>query len=146
VKISAKTRYGLAALVYMADNAALKDTVTIAYLSEALDISKIYLEQVFSLLKRGGIVTSIKGSQGGYRLSRRADMISIYDVFTATETLLLENTEDTVRKSNENIEKAMKEAVFDVLDEAIRTALKKISLGDILNRTGSSDSYMYFGL
>jgi len=148
LKISAKTRYGLAALVFMAKNAS-KGTVTVACLSETLDISKIYLEQVFSLLKRGDIVASTKGSQGGYRLSRGADAITVYDVFAATETLLLEKTEETVKnnsKNSENIEKVLHEAVFDVLDGSIRDTLKKITLDDIVGKTNDSDSYMYFGL
>ena len=52
MKISAKGRYGLAAMTYLARNYASGSPVTIVSISEKLGISKIYLEQVFSLLKR----------------------------------------------------------------------------------------------
>ena len=70
MKISAKGRYGLAAMTYLARSYAAGAPVTIISISEKLGISKIYLEQVFSLLKRARLVNSIKGSQGGYQLSR----------------------------------------------------------------------------
>ena len=70
MKISAKGRYGLAAMTYLARNYASGSPITIISISEKLGISKIYLEQVFSLLKRARLVNSIKGSQGGYQLAR----------------------------------------------------------------------------
>ena len=58
MRISSKCRYGMAAMISI----ALSDVecVTIISISEKLGISKIYLEQVFSLLKRAGLVNSIK--------------------------------------------------------------------------------------
>ena len=61
MKISAKGRYGLAAMTYLARNYASGAPITIISISEKLGISKIYLEQVFSLLKRANLVNSIKG-------------------------------------------------------------------------------------
>jgi len=65
VRISAKTRYGIAALIHLAQNSTEDRLVPILSISEALGISKIYLEQVFSLLKRGDIVVSVKGPRVG---------------------------------------------------------------------------------
>ena len=80
MKISAKGRYGLAAMTYLARNYASGSPVTIVSISEKLGISKIYLEQVFSLLKRARLVNSIKGSQGGYQLSRAPREITIHEL------------------------------------------------------------------
>ena len=60
MKISAKGRYGLAAMTYLARNYEAGTPITIISISEKLGISKIYLEQVFSLLKRARLVNSIK--------------------------------------------------------------------------------------
>ncbi len=65
VRISAKGRYGLIAVIYMAQLHQNGEYITIVKISEALGLSKIYLEQTFSLSKRTEIVTSIKGAQGG---------------------------------------------------------------------------------
>ena len=90
MRISAKGRYGLAAMAYLAHSYNNGAPVTIIRISEKLGISKIYLEQVFSLLKRAGLVHSLKGSQGGYQLSRRPGEISAYDILSAIELGLLE--------------------------------------------------------
>ena len=90
MKISAKGRYGLAAMTYLARNYASGSPVTIVSISEKLGISKIYLEQVFSLLKRARLVNSIKGSQGGYQLSRAPREITPYDILSSIELSLME--------------------------------------------------------
>ena len=143
MKISAKSRYALAALIYMARNCKANETITVLSLSEKLGISKIYLEQVFSLLRRGNVVTSTKGAQGGYRLSRSPGEITARDVFAAIETSLFEKTEPTVPKTNDGIELAMNEAVFDVLDVALSDVLSAISLEEIVAKM-PKDEYMYY--
>lgn len=89
MKISAKARYGLAAIITMAKKSDEEECITVLSLSEDLKISKIYLEQVFSQLKRGEIVTSTKGSRGGYSLSRPASEITVYDLLVTIENSLL---------------------------------------------------------
>ena len=92
MKISAKGRYGLAAMTCLAQNFASGSPITIISISEKLGISKIYLEQVFSLLKRAQLVNSIKGSQGGYQLSREPREISAYDILSSIELSLMESS------------------------------------------------------
>ena len=77
MKFSSKGRYAIAALVYMAQKNGNEEQITILAISQALGISKIYLEQVFSMLKRADIVTSIKGAQGGYRLTNPPEEITV---------------------------------------------------------------------
>lgn len=153
MRISAKARYGLAAVISMAykslnvEHNGQNECITIISLSEKLGISKIYLEQVFSLLKRGGIVNSTKGSQGGYTLTRPAKEITVFDVLYSIETSLFEKTEDTVSKNNEGIERVMQEMVFDMLNVSIRDFLTKISLEDItsqIDKNKDDGNYMYY--
>jgi Rrf2 family protein len=106
--------------------------ITVISISEKLGISKIYLEQVFSLLKRGGLVTSIKGAQGGYQLTRMPRQITVLDVLFAVEISLFERAEKTVSEKAPEIETAMQLSAFHVLDEAIKSALKKITLYDLI--------------
>ena len=68
MRISAKGRYALAAAISMARQYGTGEHITAISISEKLGISKIYLEQVFSLLKRAGLVNTVKGAQGGYAL------------------------------------------------------------------------------
>lgn len=101
-------------------------------ISAKLGISKIYLEQIFALLKKAGIVNSVKGAQGGYILSRSPDKITAYDILYATETSLFEPTEDTVKESAPEIEISIKKMVFDSVDDMIVEKLKGITLEDLL--------------
>jgi len=128
VRISAKGRYALAAMIRMAQQYQSGESITLASISERLGISKIYLEQVFSLLKRAELVTSVKGAQGGYQLARPPRQISALDVLTAVETTLFDQTEDTVPEKAPEIEAALCADVFGPLDEAAAQALGKVSI------------------
>ena len=142
MKISSKARYGLAALASMAKHEGVDKVVAVVTLSDRLGISKIYLEQVFSILKRGGFVISVKGSSGGYHLAKPPKEISVYDIFSTIETAMFEKTEATVAKSDEYLEHSINENVYNQLDKKIRETLANVSLEDIINNAG--DGYMYY--
>ena len=131
MRISAKGRYALAAMVSMTENYSNGEYITVISISEKLGISKIYLEQVFSLLKRGGIVNSIKGAQGGYQLARMPGQITVMDVLSAVELSLFERTEKTVPEKAPEIEEAMRASAFEKLDEAVKKTLGAVTLSDL---------------
>jgi len=147
LRISAKTRYGIAALIHLAQNSGEDRLVPILSISEALDISKIYLEQVFSLLKRGEIVVSVKGAQGGYQLSKPANEITMLEIFKSIEQTLFEKAEDTVAAKGQEIEKAMRELIFERIDDAIESSLEGITLLDLVHeakKNKSTNDFMFF--
>lgn len=147
MRISAKGRYALAAMIDIARNAKADDCITVISIAERLGISKIYLEQVFSLLKKGGLVHSVKGAQGGYQLARTPQHISAYDVLSEVEYSLFENTGETVAKEAPEIDTAMKTLVFDGLDAAAENALKLVTLDDLVSESEKNNlggSYMFY--
>ena len=132
MRISAKGRYALASVIHMAQQQHSGESITLISISERLGISKIYLEQVFSLLKRGELVTSVKGAQGGYLLSAAPGQITVLDVLTAVETGLFDKTEDTVAEKALEIEFAMRECAFQALDDAVSASLSQVTLEDLV--------------
>lgn len=132
MRISAKGRYALAAVINLAQQYDSGECITVISISERLGISKIYLEQVFSMLKRGDIVKSVKGAQGGYQLDRMPAQITVLDVLSAVETSLFETAEDTVQENAPEIEAAMRLSVFDVLDRSVSDVLSGITLEDLV--------------
>lgn len=133
MRISSKGRYALAAVANMAQRYDTREYTTIINISRELGISKIYLEQVFSLLKRGGIVTSTKGAQGGYLLSRKPGQITVFEVLSSVEDSLFERTQETVPEKAADVENALRIAVFDPLDRAVSGTLQELTLSDLVN-------------
>lgn len=135
MRISAKGRYALAAVINMAQQYSNGEYITVISISEKLGISKIYLEQVFSMLKRGGVVKSVKGAQGGYQLVRPPAQITVLDVLSAVETSLFETVEGTVDEKAPDIEAAMRSCVFEVMDKSINETLEQITLDNLVTET-----------
>lgn len=147
MRISAKGRYGLAAMVYMAQLDHTGEYITLIRIAEALDISKIYLEQVFSLLKRAEVVTSVKGAQGGYKLINSPKETTVFDVLVGIEMALFEETEETVATKVPALEAALQKTVFKVLSEDIERSLKKVTLHDLVLETEKQrdhDNFMFY--
>ncbi|MDR1942169.1 MAG: Rrf2 family transcriptional regulator [Endomicrobium sp.] len=147
MRISAKARYGLAAMISIAQKYNTGEITTVISLSEKLKISKIYLEQVFSLLKRADLVNSTKGSQGGYQLAAAPKEITAFDILSSIEAALFEKTSETISQKNHAIEKTMQDTVFKKLDENVENTLKSITLAELVNETeknSSEDGYMFY--
>lgn len=84
MKLSTKGRYAMVALVDLA--LAKEDAlISLAEISERQDISLPYLEQLFVQLRRAGLVLSVRGPGGGYRLSRPASEIRVSEILTAVD-------------------------------------------------------------
>lgn len=84
MKISTKGRYALEAIVDLAINSS-DGHESLKNIAERRGFSENYLEQIFVLLRKNNIVESIRGAQGGYRLSRDASKITAGDIIRATE-------------------------------------------------------------
>ena len=147
MRISSKGRYGLAAMISMAQNYANDECITIVSISEKLGISKIYLEQVFSLLKRAELVIAAKGAQGGYKLSKPPQTINAYQILRALEQSLFEKTDESVAKQANEIEQAMQTFVFAQIDTSVSSSLEKITLYDLVGeveKQKQSSGFMFY--
>jgi Rrf2 family iron-sulfur cluster assembly transcriptional regulator len=84
MRLTTKGRFAVTAMLDIALYEADKP-VTLAGISERQDISLSYLEQLFSRLRRQGLVTSVRGPGGGYRLALPQDQISVSDIISAVD-------------------------------------------------------------
>ena len=82
--ISTKGRYALKAVfeIAISDSTA---PLPLSVISERTDLSELYLEQIFSVLKKKGVVKSLRGSQGGYFLTKEPKDISVGEIIKALE-------------------------------------------------------------
>lgn len=84
MKLSTKGRYAMVALtdLALADEGTL---LSLAEISRRQDISLPYLEQLFVKLRRAGLVESVRGPGGGYRLARAASAIRVSEILEAVD-------------------------------------------------------------
>lgn len=134
MKISTKARYGLRALIDLAVYST-GEQVPLAYIATREELSVNYLEQVFSLLKKAGLVRSVKGSQGGYILTRRPDEITVGEVIRAIEGEI-SIVEDDLPVGNsllyDNLQQCLKERVWEPINESICHVIDGITLDDLV--------------
>lgn len=84
MRLGAKGRYAVTALVDIAAQGAGR-TVPLADIAARQGISVAFLEQIFARLRRAGLVVSIRGPGGGYRLARPPALVALSDVINAVE-------------------------------------------------------------
>ena len=98
-------------------------------------ISILYLEQIFLKLKKNNIVKSIRGTRGGYILSKDADKIKISEIFNAVdEKIKTVNCNKHSKKScNGNSAKCITHNLWDELEIYINNFFEKKNLNDLIN-------------
>ncbi len=132
MKLTTKGRYAVTAMIDLAlhDEAG---PVSLAEVSRRQDISLSYLEQLFSSLRKQGLVESIRGPGGGYRLGRAASGIRIADVIEAVH----ENVDTTACGGAHNCrgaQECLTHELWHELSEKIREYLSGVTLGDLTQR------------
>ncbi|MDR0974779.1 MAG: Rrf2 family transcriptional regulator [Ruminococcus sp.] len=145
MRISAKCRYGIAAL-FMLPPFDGNSLTSIFMVSEELNISKIYLEQVFGKLKHAGIITSVKGSAGGYKLAKDAALINLAEVVNALDDSIAESSYETVRERAPEIDAVITENLTS-LDSVIQKTLSEISLESMKKQANDKkfgQAYMFY--
>ena len=84
MQISTKVRYGMRAMLEIALQDEGKPVVT-ALIAKNQNLSKKYLEALLTVLKTTNFIRSIRGSKGGYVLTRSPEAITLEDIFIALE-------------------------------------------------------------
>jgi len=84
MKLTTKGRYAVTAMMDLALHAKL-DHIALVDIAERQDISLAYLEQLFRCLRKGGLVESVRGAKGGYKLAKSDAEISLADILIAAE-------------------------------------------------------------
>ena len=84
MQLSTKGRYAVMAMTDLAGQGTDR-AVSLAAIAARQQISRPYLEQLFARLRRGGLVSAVRGPGGGYRLARPANELSIAEVVKAVD-------------------------------------------------------------
>ena len=133
MKLSTKGRYGLRAMIDLAQYSE-NDAVSINSIAARQNISEGYLEQLVSLLKKAGLVSSKRGAGGGYVLSRPAEEISAGDILRALEGSL-EPVECPGLKNEEGCESSdacVTKYVWQRINDSINDTVDHIMLDQLV--------------
>lgn len=134
MRLTTKGRYAVTAMLDLALH--YKDgPITLADISQRQGISLSYLEQLFSKLRKNGLVDSTRGPGGGYRLSRNANDIAVADVITAVDEKL-ETTRCGGLGNCQNDKQCLTHELWTELSDRIHDFLLGISLGQLVEREG----------
>ena len=132
MRLTTKGRYAVTAMLDLALNET-RGPIRLAAISECQGISLSYLEQLFANLRREGLVRSVRGPGGGYRLKRDAGEICVADVISAVN----EDTDATRCGGKGDCQEGdtcLTHHLWMDLSDRIRDFLADITLADLVSR------------
>ena len=133
MKLTSKGRYAVMAL---ADIAKFDKNIPVSLRDISLrqSISLLYLEQIFSKLKKHNIVQSIRGVNGGYILSKSPDQIKLSNIFYAVqeEVKTVQCKKESKKGCNGKSYKCITHNLWDELENHIQTFFNKKNLEDLI--------------
>ena len=133
MKLNTRGRYAVMALADMA-SFNTQNPVSLRDISLRQNISLVYLEQIFSKLKKSNIVKSIRGTNGGYILTRDPEKIKLSNIFLAVDEKVktVQLKKESKKGCNGKLTKCITHYLWDDLEMHINDFFDKKNLGDLL--------------
>ncbi len=147
MKVSTKGRYGLRAIVDLAAHES-EGQVSLKSVAERQKLSENYLEQLFSSLKKSGLVKSIRGAQGGYLLAKPADKITVGDILRSLEGTLcpVECIDPDLPTSCDRADVCVTADVWARIRDKINEVVDSITLANLVSdlENKTNNDYIYY--
>ena len=119
MKISTKGTYAVQVMLDLAMHNT-GENINVKKIAERQDISEKYLEQIIAVLNKAGFVKSIRGAQGGYRLTKSPSEYTVGDILRVTEGSL-----EPVSPADSSL------SIWKKLSEAINETADSVTLQDL---------------
>jgi Rrf2 family iron-sulfur cluster assembly transcriptional regulator len=132
MRLTTKGRYAVTAMLDLAIRAREKP-VSLADISQRQGISLSYLEQLFAKLRKHGLVSSVRGPGGGYRLSRDAKELFVAEIIDAVNESV-DATNCQGEGDCQDGDQCLTHVLWEDLSEKIHEFLLGISLGSLVER------------
>ncbi|MDG2171236.1 MAG: Rrf2 family transcriptional regulator [Gammaproteobacteria bacterium] len=136
MRLTTKSRYAVTAMLDIAyyDRG---NPISLPEIAERQGISLSYLEQLFSRLKKSGLVESIKGPGGGYKLSKNANDIVISEVIKAVDESV-ETTACNGKANCHNNQQCLSHNLWEDLGAEINNFLSDVTLQQVILKNNSN--------
>ncbi|MFS8514593.1 MAG: Rrf2 family transcriptional regulator [Planifilum fulgidum] len=139
MKVSTKGRYGLTIMMDLATHYG-EGPVSLKRIAERHQLSEHYLEQLIAPLRNAGLVKSVRGAYGGYKLSKAPEDITAGEVIRVLEgPIILVDVEEENDAARRKLWKRVRDAIAEVLDST--------TLSDLIQESSDkdeTDGYMFY--
>lgn len=132
--VSTKGRYAIRVMIDLAQNSE-EGYISLNTISKRQEISLKYLESIVAVLNKAGIVESIRGKDGGYRLTKKPEDYTVGEIIKLTEgTIAPVTCLESPTNSCENADQCLTLPIWIKLEKIVEEYLDGISLRDLLDR------------
>ena len=143
MRISTKGRYAMQLMLDLA-RYNTGEPISLKDISKRQEISEKYLEQIISLLNKGGFVRSVRGAQGGYLLNRDPKDYKVGEILRITEgdlapvACLDQNSMECEKRTG-----CATVRLWQMIDDAVSSVVDKVTLQDLLDwSVDAADTYV----
>jgi Rrf2 family protein len=144
MELSSRLEYALVALLEIANHQALGKPLKVNEIAASQSLPERYLDQIFTLLKRHGIISSQRGVKGGYLLAKELWQITLLDVVIAIEGGGNQKKVDPT--TSRTLEKTVIVQTFEGIKDSVNNILINYTLQDLAKtlETQRQNSPMYY--
>jgi Rrf2 family protein len=139
--VSAKTQYACIAMLELAARQGEPEPVRIREIAAAHGIPSRFLVQILLQLKAAGLVQSVRGAAGGYRLARPSDEITLLDVMTVVDPQLGQAETEVARGLPT---RRVLHEVWQRVAQQQREVLASVTLAELVDRLRDAPAGMYY--
>lgn len=139
--ISTKSKYGIRALLYMGSKES-KQKISIKEIAEDENISGRYLEQIFSVLKQGNILKSVKGASGGYIFAKELKNIKIKELIELFEKDVYCEIDNKTEIGS--LEYSLNEILWKEYNSILSSFFDNVTLEDLIKKHNETKNIMYY--
>ena len=143
MRISTKGRYAMQLMLDLA-RYNTGEPISLKDISKRQEISEKYLEQIITLLNKGGFVRSVRGAQGGYLLNRDPKDYKVGEILRITEgdlapvACLDQNSMECEKRTG-----CATVRLWQMIDDAVSSVVDKVTLQDLLDWSAdAADTYV----
>lgn len=148
MKISTKVEFGIIAMIDIAIHSKNNNVVTVYSISKRQNISGKYLEQILPVLRQAHLIHGLKGSKGGYVLTKPAENITFKEIINALDITVLSDVYFS-SESETDIINIVNDNLWNKITDYMRKFTENLTLADIIEQYNksleqNSEQIMYY--
>lgn len=137
MRISTKVEFGIIAMIDIAIHSENNEAVTVYSIAQRQNISAKYLEQILTVLRQAHLIRGLKGSKGGYIVTRPANEITFKEIINALDVTVLSEV-DFFEQEDSVIASTVNENLWDKLTDYMQKFAENLTLADIIEQCRKS--------